>query len=551
MPVSLMELIEIVFRHKWKWSATWCSVVALTLLAIIVWPRTYQSNAKLLIRMGREALNVGPAVDMRNAIAMQKSTEEEVNTVLAMFSSRVIGEMVVDELGPEAILYPPPAAGEAAETKAANASLSGSIKSTAKGCAKFLSQKLDTVLLATGIRDDLSLREEAIQRLSKTLKGSATRKSAILTISCKSKTPESAQRIVSTAVRLLQGEHLDANRTDGTVEFFDEEVTGAHREVELLSQQLSQRRNEIGVVDIAAAKKQLQTQMTTVESDILANLQGLKSVSSDVEFYTVLEAELPERVLSQAVLTRSARRAQLEQKKTEIEIELSLAEQKYGVRHDKFQQLARQHKRVVEMLDAAPEHDNGSETHTTNPDWTDAKKKLSEARAKFAALTKKRQTLDDQRERLKAKASQLNEDEIELSSIVRALTTAETSLKESKERLEKARRDEELRENEISSINVTQAASFVERPVSPNKRLTLAAGVLFATGFATLVALLFEHLFGVRSERSMLPVIVDAPARRVPEHSRHSESRRRHSRPRRITTVRSKRKSRSRRSVGK
>ena len=57
---------------------------------------------------------------------------------------------------------------------------------------------------------------------------------------------------------------------------------------------------------------------------------------------------------------------------------------------------------------------------------------------------------------------------------------AEANYRKYLENLEQARINQALQNEKISSINVIQPASFVEKPVSPNKLIVIALGLLLA-----------------------------------------------------------------------
>ena len=81
-----------------------CSVVALTLLAIALWPRSYSSEAKLVIRVGRESVGLDPTATTGSTIMLQKTQEDEVNSALDILNSRQVLQRVVDAVGAKRIL---------------------------------------------------------------------------------------------------------------------------------------------------------------------------------------------------------------------------------------------------------------------------------------------------------------------------------------------------------------------------------------------------------------------------------------------------------------
>ncbi len=54
MNINLSDILEIVFRHKLKMFFFPLIILAATVLVILFFPRTYQSQAKLFLHVGRE-----------------------------------------------------------------------------------------------------------------------------------------------------------------------------------------------------------------------------------------------------------------------------------------------------------------------------------------------------------------------------------------------------------------------------------------------------------------------------------------------------------------
>ena len=63
----------------------------------------YESEAKLLIKIGRENVSLDPSVS-GPIVGMQQSRENEVKSELAILTSRYLAERVVETVGAEALL---------------------------------------------------------------------------------------------------------------------------------------------------------------------------------------------------------------------------------------------------------------------------------------------------------------------------------------------------------------------------------------------------------------------------------------------------------------
>src|SRR5262245_57577294 len=106
-PVPLAPaLCHTVFRHKGKMLVVFLLVLGTA--AAITWlsPRSYRSQAKLFLRLGRDNVTLDPTATLGQTpvVAIPPNREGEVNSVIDLLKSRALLERVVAKVGPGAIL---------------------------------------------------------------------------------------------------------------------------------------------------------------------------------------------------------------------------------------------------------------------------------------------------------------------------------------------------------------------------------------------------------------------------------------------------------------
>nr|HQH74117.1 Wzz/FepE/Etk N-terminal domain-containing protein [bacterium] len=106
--MSLRDVLNILFKHKWKIFACFTATVLAAALYVFLAPSLYLSESKLLIKVGRNA-SLDPAV-VGPIFPIAQQRENEVNSEVSILKSRVIAERVVDEIGPEYYLSAEPEA---------------------------------------------------------------------------------------------------------------------------------------------------------------------------------------------------------------------------------------------------------------------------------------------------------------------------------------------------------------------------------------------------------------------------------------------------------
>ncbi len=203
------EFFQVVFRHKWKATGFFVAVMLAAWAALVYWPRTYESEAKLMIRVGRESVSLDPTATTSQTLMLQKTQEDEINSALDVLNSRHLAEQVVDKLGPDHILY---GTGDGAAVDDQT--------SLSSRAAAIVEDVMDWCLTNAQVRDGISDREMAVRQLNKELSIYAPKQSTVITIGYQAKSPQQAQQTVAEVTDAYLREHLRISHTDGSQEFF-------------------------------------------------------------------------------------------------------------------------------------------------------------------------------------------------------------------------------------------------------------------------------------------------------------------------------------------
>ncbi len=493
-------------RHRWKFALAILLMMCGTVVLLANWPRTYESRAKLLVRIGSESVTLDPTATIGQTIAYEKLQEEEVNSVLEIFNSRTIYERVVDRLGPDEILDPKFGLLEYEETATDDKETAKAHKSIKKRSSFVSDAKawsmgvVDRVLIETGIKDPISRRERAIRELEDALYASAGRKSNVVSVVCTSSSPYGARRVVAIAIEEFQKHHIKLSRTEGSHEFFVQQESNLAEQLNAAYQKLRDRKTEYGMVDAAASRQVLLTEISDVELAILQADREIQYIESQLskpldKSDLAPAATKPVLVAKPAVDTEPAKATAAVSKTVEAGVAAistpgARTAGGQGARDGMRQQLYQLEIEEQELLS----------THTpTHPSVVALREKRLEAEriyrmsesADLAALKQRRTLLTSQLDRLESKVATLNKHAIEIEDLTREASLIEQKHREHAGRLEQARIGKEMDTQQISSINEAQPASFIEKPISPNKPLTLAGGFMLAVmaGLALVVSL--------------------------------------------------------------
>ena len=467
---NLASYIEILFVHRRLLISTMLASLLLGWVALLAWPRSYMSEAKLMLRVGRETISLDPTATTSQTLLMQKTQEEEVNSALEILSSRQLAESVVRRLGVDTVV-----SGDLPKTtESANKKSGTDGFSLSNWLTKQVSNTIDFCISATGVRDKVSDQESAVQKLQKTIGIYAPKKSTVLTIRADAKSPEMAQAIVSTLTDEFLNEHVKVSATEGSLSFFEEQAKEAEHKLSEMLTKRSGMLQERKISSVVAQHQALGSQLGSIESSLLSaqsSLQQSIAEINDLEGKAATEdVEVVASKQKQGDQTWSVMRGKL----YELELEESRLASQYTSSHTRLGQVREQLTGAKLILDKL-ESEREDHSTTPNPVRIRIESDLQRTKTAVAGLESLIAETELQRKAKQQEIRVLLDFEVKLGQLDREIAVSESSLRLLQEKQEEARVIEELRGKHISSIGVFQPASFVERPASPNKPVLAAA----------------------------------------------------------------------------
>lgn len=458
---SILALIEPFFANKNLIIYSLLASMLLGWLTLLLWPRRYESEARLLIKVGRESVSLDPTATTSETMMLQKTQEEEVNSALEVMSSRFVTEQTVKKLGADPVLngYLPGDDGD----PTAFQRLKDGIKNT-------ISDGLFYALLAAGVKDDLSDHELAVMKLYKSVDIYSPKKSTVIIVNSKSRSPEMAQAISQEFVDTYLKHHLKTGRTEGSQRFFETQATVAENQLNELLDRHTAMLQERDIESIGSKREALLTTLTSLETTVRGRLNDLE----------LQEVELGSLVTED---------------------------------HPRFQRLRREVEEARSAVDAMQADLNQGDDATYRPvafHESDSSEGAADS-AVFRLLKKKN--------RVQKELGQLMNFQLELDDVERSINVARGRLETLRTKQEEARLIDELQSKQISNISVVQPATFIERPCSPKKKI-LAAGFV-ALGLLTGLGLVITKGINAQEIRSIHQLgdlrrnllVVDIPSR--------------------------------------
>ena len=267
------DLIFILFRRKGLILTFLVSAVLASVLYVLVASPTYESTAKLLIRIGPESSNLDPTTSSGRTVTVAQSMQQVVKSEIEILNSQEMAEQVVDAIGVSSIEDPPP---DPAQPGGGSPSALGDglkdLRKTAQLYTRLLKEKLGLVF------GDLTPRQRATKKLLKNLDPEGVNESNIIVITSDAETRTMAQRILQELLKFYLGKHLEVFKTLGSADFFLEQAKTLEASIAANEERLRKLKNDAKIVSldiqeaavaqrIAGLQSSIQTASATLAAD--------------------------------------------------------------------------------------------------------------------------------------------------------------------------------------------------------------------------------------------------------------------------------------------
>jgi uncharacterized protein involved in exopolysaccharide biosynthesis len=441
-------------RHWRKGAVAFGLTTVLALVGALVMPRSYYSEARLFVRFGREN-QVDPTASGGQMVALYESRESEINSLIEILKSRAILDRVVNELGPGLVLYGRAAKPEASTDKRqATASSTQSVPTTRK-------------------------HQLAVTRLTKDVSISAPRKSNIITVACKARSPAVAQQIVAKLVEVYQEEHVRVHRSPGSYEFFEQQAQQSMAAWQTAADALRATKDRLGIVTIEGRRKHLDDTIADVHFKRLASQAELKATQAKIASLEAQIESLPKTLITQETTAASAAADGMRQTLYTLEAQEHELAAKMQDTHPRLAAVRQQVVELREILDDQPA-DRVQATEALNPARQTLETSLLTEKTHAEALAAADRALAAQQQQLHGELTGLNAQAITIDELTQRVALAESNHKEYSQRLEQARITRTLDDERISSLSLVQPASYVATPAGPRRSLVFALGLVVA-----------------------------------------------------------------------
>jgi capsular exopolysaccharide synthesis family protein len=455
-------------------------VMLIATLVTFLMPNVYRSEAKLMVRLGRENVTLDPtATTAGQVVSTSALRENEMKSELAVVKSRDLAERVVDSLGVSAFVKP-------------------------------------SFFGLFGSRDPLKARSRAVEVVMNHLEATSEKDSNIITIAYEAKDPHFAQKVVQKFMEFYLEKHLAVNRTPGSHKFFKDQTEKIHAQLMQAEKELGDLKNKTGLSSITEQQKLLLERIGSLEKEYEQTNTDLKASKDKVVAMQALAKQIPASIVTEQTSRPNQANDLMRQKLYDLQLKEQELLSKYTEKNFLVKEIRRQIKNAKALLTSEKPRRTDVSTGI-NLTHQQLKSALVSEEANLAALQAKGQSLSQQIVSSKNELKTFNQNAVAVSEMERQVQIREANYRKYADKLEQARIDDALEMKKISNLTVAQAPTYPSKPVRPRKALNLALGFMLG-GFGA-IGLAFIAEYTNRSfnrpedveQRLKMPVLATIP----------------------------------------
>ena len=477
---SLRDILHVFFRRKKAFLLLFGGIFLSVVLFTYISPEIYQSEAKVLIRVGRESLSLDPTVD-GPTVSLSQSRENEVNSELAIIKSKLLAEQVVDKITPETFL----AMGKSDSD------------SEAKSNFLYASTSFIKDTWRNAIKDENSssgsAREEAINRMINNLGVEVEQKSHVINILFEAPEAQFSQKVLNTFLELYQDHHIQVHRTQASPQFFQEQVEKLFVKLKEKENELEAFRASNHIASIDIQKEKLFTRISALKGEIAEiNSQIAASKAHNASLEQGLLGRSREVELGRVAGRKSNTSDAIKARLFDFRIKEADLSARYPDNHRELLEVREQIKVAEEAL--RKEKQTDEITTGIDPTYQAMQLALETGRAELQAQIARQNALKADIKKPQEELATLVKNEITESRLKRDVSLLEEDYLQYRQDFQRTNISQALDIGKVSNLSIIQPATMPMEPIKPQKAINLALGFLLALFGAITFVFFREYL---------------------------------------------------------
>ena len=433
---GLREFLTVLFKRKRLILTTFITIVATVTVVTFLLPPTYEAEARLLVRAGRENV-YRPEVGSDQNQVLSFNNEEVINSETNILTSRdliarVVSSLTVERLYPDLVTTPP----------------------------------------RRGTPQDA-----AVKRFGEGLAVEGLRKSNVIRILLQHEDPRMAAKSLNLLVDYFKEKHLQAY-SDPQSSYLEEQLAAYAQRLKQSQDRLEAFKQTNRVFSLVEQRTLLLTQRSVLDSSLKTTQSQIQELQKKIaSVTTLLQTVAPEVPLS----TETERYRSIDDAKSQL-LTLQLKEQELLRKFTEGNQLVvsvRREMEIVRSFISREEQEVKRRMQTgQNVVYLDLERELNRLHSELPSQEAKAASLARQIAQLDLQIPALDMTEMTLENLRRDVAVNDRNYRTYLEKVEDARILEDLNRQKSASISVIQEAAIPVEPVRPRKLLNVILGLI-------------------------------------------------------------------------
>ena len=462
LELSLWDILFVPLRYWFRTFCCFALIVAAVIAFTVMTPKKYQSESKLLVRLGRENMGLDPTATLGNSlnVNMTQTRQAEINSVATILRNRNLAAKVVDKITAERIL----------DKKTSSEDESSS--SLPPQLSEFIVELMPSTKLNT--------RDKAIRLLQKEVEVEALPESNLVAISYTSDDPELSRDVVSSLVDFYLEEHVALHRNEGAYKFLLSEKESVQSELRETEDALTRLKRTTGLVSPAEQRGTLVTQIGRLRDQQTDTRAQIAEVTAEVKMLREKFAGLPETIVLEE--TQGAANFASDGMREQL-YGLQLAEKRLLASHtEEHPEVIRIRKQIAEAEKILSAEEGFRTEVSTGPNrvYQETQLQLITREPVLSALIVKDERQTELLAELVQDLQHLNDHELQVNRLTREVEIQDANYRKYSIDTEQARIDNDLLNSRLSNIEIAQPATLDPYPAYPKSKVNLMLGVVFA-----------------------------------------------------------------------
>ncbi|MEA3225314.1 MAG: Wzz/FepE/Etk N-terminal domain-containing protein, partial [Planctomycetota bacterium] len=466
---SLRDLYYVLFRYKWRIIVFFLVVILITAVGVVLTPNVYLSEAKLLVRLGRENVTLDPTAATGTIVPVRPSHESVINTELEILGSQEVAGMAVDSIGAEVLSY---------KEHPVN-SPTGKTIAKIKRPVYILARRIRQLRTRSGATASSDKRDKALRMVMDNFEIQTQKVGSTISLFYKSQNPELAQEVLTKLIESYLEKHIAVYQTPGSHQFFTQQSDHLRGKLTQLEDELRNMRNETGISSLEQQQRVILEHISALENDKNGAEITLAAATATVDALQKALAEMPDTVV--LTITEGYPNAAADGMRQRL-YDLQLEEQDLLSKYkpaSRYVQDIRQQIAAAEALLSQEKPERKQLTKGLNATYVELQSALLSEQASISSLRAQVETLTAKLASTREELGALNDVEVKVKALAREIEIQEANYRKYSENLEQARIDDALETEKISNISIVQAATLPVMPVNSRNKLTLLLGLVF------------------------------------------------------------------------